>query len=185
MNASTRRRIAPALIISLFASFLPAIFAASGPPAVTVTQPVDVVVKNPDTAPVQVQDVDNPAFQPFQREFIFTFPAGFLGDNEDFTVPAGKRLVIEFVSFRYHIPAGQTPALNFLQIGNVSYYFSMTQQAANQPHTDGPQDLWVGTSPTRLYVNPGVNLRVAVRKNSAVGTGLGSVSISGYYVNAP
>src|SRR5687768_7673112 len=79
-------------------SFLPSMFAANGPPPVTVTQPVNVQVINSDTAPVQTQDVDNPAFQPFQHKQEFSYLEGSLGRAASVAVPPGKRLVIEFIS---------------------------------------------------------------------------------------
>src|SRR5262245_23531055 len=102
-------------LLSVFISFLPAMFAANGPPAdpsrpttpvtvenevtvkgqVSVQGPVgvqgSVVVTNPETAPVQVQDVDNPAFQPFQKTFILNMPDGASSASSTLAIPAGKR----------------------------------------------------------------------------------------------
>jgi len=84
----------------------------------TSTQPVPVKVSgttgvkvyNADTAPVWVRDVDK-ARQPFQARFDFTINAtsyGWAGLSA-VTVPARKRLVLEYVSFRMTLPQGQNP----------------------------------------------------------------------------
>ena len=55
-----------------------------------------VSVANIGSSPLPVRDVDNPARQPIQRFFI-RFPSS-PGPPDPYTVPEGKRLVIEYVS---------------------------------------------------------------------------------------
>jgi hypothetical protein len=173
-------------------SLLPAMFAANSPPPVVKPekQPVDVQVINTEAAPVQTQDVDNPAFQPFQLSQILTFPVGLLGSNADFTVPAGKRLVIEFVSFQLTMPSGQKPTFNFITIDNpgqatVTFSFPMLSEFNAGIIGGVNSDVFIGTSLTRLYANPGSKVTLSVRRNAVIETGLATVSLAGYYVNVP
>jgi hypothetical protein len=161
-------------------------FAANGPPPVTVTQPVNVQVINSDTAPVQTQDVDNPAFQPFQLKQEFSYLEGTLGRAASVSVPPGKRLVIEFISVFAILPTGQNPTTNWIQVTNingisVNHYFS----ASFQGNYSATENIFVGSTPTRLYCNPGSTFQIFFRRNKDTGAGLAFVSLSGYYVNVP
>ena len=180
MNYSLRQLIVPVLV-----SALPPMFAAaSGPPPVTVDQPVNVVVTNPEAAPVQVQDVDNPAFQPFTRSLLILFAPESPGGDASFTVPSGKRLVIEFVSFFSTLPVGQKPMANLITIQGIQFFFPSALQGSGL--LDGlNRDVFTGVSPTRLYANPGTTVTVGVRRDPATGGGSSTVGISGYYVNVP
>lgn len=136
-----------------------------------------------------VRDVTSPALQPFQHKATIGIPAGLLGDDALFAVPAGKRLVIEFVSFNVYLPAGQDVTYLWVQINNPSrpdatFYFPATFQASDFV---GGQDVYqfVAASPTRLYADPGSTVELAVRRTSDVGEGLASVSVSGHLVNVP
>ena len=71
----------------------------------TSTEPVPV------TAPtaLAVNDVDER--EPFETRLDLSLDDGDFGDGEGFTVPEGKRLVVEFISARVTLPLGQTPSL--------------------------------------------------------------------------
>src|SRR5437899_6396572 len=70
------------------------------PIAQAAPSPTNVNVVNTTASPVPVRDVDNPARQPFQAEAVggFADGASTTGDITIGAVPAGKRLVIEYVS---------------------------------------------------------------------------------------
>jgi hypothetical protein len=169
-----------ALIMGLSGSSAWAAAAPASGPGVTVTNPV--------SNPVPVRDVENPARQPFQQELFLSTPDGLLGANDQFTVPSGKRLVIEFVSFTMNWPAGQLTTRAFINVCNasgnacpVSFYVPASFQATEF----GGTDFFVASSPTRLYADPGSVVGVAVRRNVTAGTGLATVAVSGYLVDAP
>jgi hypothetical protein len=148
-----------------------------------------VTVANTSANPVPTLSVDNAALQPFQHTEVIGFNAGLLGGNATFTVPGGKRLVIEFVSFSLTIPAGQRPTFNFVTLDNparptVQFGFALALQGGGFISGQN-SDVFVGTSPTRLYADPGSTVTLGVRRNQDAGTGLGTVSVSGYYVNVP
>ncbi|MGH7287441.1 MAG: hypothetical protein ACREI8_05415 [Myxococcota bacterium] len=139
--------------------------------------------------PVTVTDADNPAFQPFQNEELFSIPAGSLGDDESFTVPSGKRLVIEFVSFKLVVPTGQKPTFNWVRIngstGSVDFFFPLTVQATGDLIGGVNSDIFIGSSETRLYADPGSTVGLSVRRDADVSTGSASVSVSGHLVDLP
>jgi hypothetical protein len=154
---------------------------------VTVQNPVTL---NPETEnPVTVLgDVTNPALQPFQQELFISTPEGLLGGQQSFIVPAGKRLVIEFVSFGVTWPTGQATTRVFIEVCNstgnacpINYYLPASFQA----NEFGGDSFFVASSPTRLYADPGSEVTVAVRRNVTTGTGLATVGVSGHLVTLP
>lgn len=168
---------------------------AAGPPAglgvrvlntpLPVTGTVNVGPVN-ITGTVPIRDIENPARQPYQNDEILSTPAGLLGDNATFTVPSDKRLVIEFVSFSANWPAGQYTTRFFIGVCNAaggtcptSYYVAPSAPVAEF----GGEVFSVGSSPVRLYADPGTEVTVGVRRNATTGEGLASVSVSGYLVD--
>src|SRR5688500_17336794 len=103
MSPSLRQLIASVLI-----SALPAMFAANGPPPVTVNQPVAVTV----TGPVEVQgsvEVLNDALKvPYNRMFEVTLADGSSSSTSSVGgLTAGKRLVIETIGVEVRVVPGQ------------------------------------------------------------------------------
>ena len=157
---------------------------AAGPP-----EPgLDVNVTNT----VSTRGADNPAFQPFQHEGSINFGPGLVGSEATFTVPNGKRLVIEFASFWLLLPTGQKPTSNWVGVVNsavssnhLKHFVPLVFQGTS---VFGGQnsDSFVGSSPVRLYADPGTTVELVVR-STGVGAGNGSafVSISGYLVDVP
>ena len=152
---------------------------------VTITNQPNVFVTNSAANPVPTRDVDNPARQPFQQDQVISIHAGTFGGDATFTVPKGKRLVIEFVSIHVSYPTGQKPTFAFLQVETANsnkfpnnHNFVLTFQAP-----DLNSDVFAGASPTRLYADPGTTVTLSLRRNSSIGEGLGSMSVSGYLVD--
>ena len=169
-----------ALILGLSGSSAWAAAAPASGPGVTVN--------NTDSNPVPVRDVENPARQPFQQELFLSTPDGLLGATEQFTVPSGKRLVIEFVSFSMTWPGGQVTTRAFINVCNASGNScpaSSYLPASFQATEFGGSEFFVASSPTRLYADPGTVVSAAVRRNVTAGEGLATVAISGYLVDVP
>ena len=119
--------------------------------------------------------------QPFQKGI---FVAGLNQPTAVFTVPAHKRLVIEFFSAEAYVASGQT----------VSRFFLSTQNPALPPgnvdfsHFIGPsshgpsfgQEVFLASQSLRMYVKAGDELVL-----NAVGDGTGGafLSVSGYLLN--
>src|SRR5579862_2592257 len=116
---------------------------------------------------VFVRDQDNPALQPV----MFA-----LGDNpQTFHVPPGKRLVIEYVSWRGTVNQGLVVGVGFNVTTNG---FQGTHYVPGSPVSSeniGGQKVWIVADPDTdvLYQSAG-----------AIGS-TAQVLVSGYYVNMP
>jgi hypothetical protein len=136
----------------------------------------------------------NAARQPVQFEGVVTFANGSSAatSNVAFTVPAGKRLVIETIGILIAVPTGQ-------QI-DVSVTVTSGQSGIGQSQLDyhlpfgskftvlGGEDTYIGTFPVRLYADPGTKPDLFIQRNSEQGGSSldgGHVSFSGYLVNLP
>jgi hypothetical protein len=158
---------------------LPAI---SGNVAVTNTPTVNV-----GSIPTfVVQSRDEPARQPFQHFGTFQIEAPAFGGNDSFTVPAGKRLVIEYVSFRSNILTGGNQIVSFSiqnqgggSIGGFGYVPETTIESA--VNTTG----FIAHEQVRLYCDPGTNVNVSAIRNSTVGSDTASYTLTGFFVNLP
>jgi hypothetical protein len=193
------RILPPILCVSVLAVLsAPPTTEAAGPPSglnvnvvggsVSVTGTPNVKVTNTASNPVPTRDVDNPAQQPFQQDSVLSTPDGLLGADDTFTVPDGKRLVIEFVSFQGSWPAGQATTRLFIGVCNSGGGTCQTRfffAAISQGPDFGGAALFTASSPTRLYADPGTEVTVSVRRNAATGEGLANVALSGYLVNVP
>src|SRR5262245_2747118 len=62
---------------------------------------------------VRVQGRDEPARQPFQRFGSFEIQDPAFGGSDSFTVPNGKRLVLEYASIRSNILTGGNKIVSF------------------------------------------------------------------------
>ncbi len=134
-----------------------------------------------------MKDVDNPIRQPvFLEGRYFADP----GENYvtgsyaiDYVVPAGKRLVIEFVS----IAAADLPASSeTIYEGRIgvpggdssldAFYLAMAQTSAGVYHAD---------QPLRLYYAPGDHFRLATSRLHCEAAGIGNLHAvaSGYLVD--
>jgi hypothetical protein len=131
-----------------------------------------VTVSNTAANPVPNRDQDNPAQQPFQQiAQPDTRGTGQTRAETDFTVPAGKRLVIEYVSAG--IAAGNgSVAVETTAGGNPAAYYFINPAAPVSTR---------GFFPTRIYADPNTNVSVVVTGANTQA----DVELSGYYVNIP
>ena len=152
----------------------------SGTPSVSLTGTPNVNVAN---TPI-VQDRDNPARQPFTYA-----PAGqfWIGNapniSFDFTVPGGKRLVIEQVSVIATLTASTTQKLSAeVQIFNGSP-FTFYRFVG----TDAGQNDFVASSQMRCYADAGISVRILVTRSDTSGgsADVANVSLSGYLIDMP
>jgi len=142
--------------------------------------------------PVLVQDVNNPAFQPYATECSGrTNPASgqifpcFLG-----TVPAGKRFVIESISGTVMMRPGTKPtSIRLLNSTNgriTNNYFPATFQNSVMDQNN----IYIGDSFTvnqsvRLYVDAGYNPQVVISSSGFISMETCDITVSGYLVNVP
>ena len=163
-------------------------FALAAPEAVS-KEPHSVTIKNTSANPVPVnvqnqvitQAGDNPAFQPYFDTEIQTNITGS-EPSVSFSVPEGKRLVIEHVTVNILLTSGEAPpeariSLATISGGLASAYLTLEPQST---------DRYVGTHLVRLYAVAGQNtVTVVVRR--AISSGFVSIaaSVSGYLVDLP
>jgi hypothetical protein len=161
--------LAPALLLAAF----------SGPPTLAQTRPA------------LTRDVDNGAFQPF-RSGIFTSLVAAEGYKfvDAYTVPAGKRLVIENVSVW-----GLGATTDFLLTGvwlsvpgaNPPTYVLLDPNSTERTLIGGgTQALSSYNRVVKLYYNPGETIRAEVFTEGATGPNaykLVNIYLNGYLVN--
>ena len=135
--------------------------------------------------PLPVRDAD-PARQPFQNSASATQDEGTNGSTITIaTVPAGKRLVIEFLSAVAQMPPGQH--LVVCQINTIAPPFGgLTHELLinEQPAFVNGDALFRASQQVRLYANPGSQVRALMTRDSSAGQALFLATLSGYLVDA-
>jgi len=148
-------------------------------PTVTLSGNSQVILTNGlGTAPLLVRDADHPA----RRIFQHSGPAG----NDSFTVPDGKVLVIEWVSF-------DTPNTN--NLGGAQVLYQIRNVAGGQSglfsyKSDAPSSAassldFVANQQVRIYCDPGSTVSVTSRVPFSNNNAVGGYTISGYVVDVP
>jgi hypothetical protein len=122
-----------------------------------------------------VRDLDNPARQPVAFKFF-----------GDYTVPAGKRLVIEYVSGFYLLPTDATlQPVNSIHIGTVvnnqSYAHYALAHRSTIDTANSRTHYTVGQS-LRIYADPGTQVELQGIPNNII---VVSITFSGYLVDVP
>jgi hypothetical protein len=150
--------------------------AVQGTPAVTVG--------NTAAQPLPTRSQDEPALQPVQRTDVVFFASGQqIKDQALFTVPAGKRLVIEEVSVRAQLFTGVSQAMVFLRStggGLGAHYVPLTAVGA----VDGFGTVLVGTEMLRGYADPGTAVDASITLNTAGGDGARfEVTLTGHLIS--
>ncbi len=152
-------------------------FANVGQVAAQTTQPLLVNVP--------VRDVDNAARHNFEEAFGCAAPAGQdTCSFVPFIVPADKILVIETVSARAILTAGQQPVVNL----SISQPAAATAHQYSLPLTlvasNGGTNIFGSTQLVRVYARPGGNFDFIVRRFGDTG-GVAEFLfvVSGHFVN--
>jgi hypothetical protein len=148
---------------------------ALSPSNVRAVGSTPVTVVNPTSAPVPTTDANEPALQPFQAT-LFPHSSTSNEATDTFTVPAGKRLVIEYYSSQPQDLSGGAAGMvltttaggTFVQY--IVYINANTTNAVNQT--------------VRIYADPGSTVEAFVF-NSNASSCAGFVSVSGHLVNVP
>lgn len=100
------------------------------------------------------------------------------------TVPAGKRLVIEFVTMTAQVPQGQHAEIMEITtstdpVGGVSHQLLIVPQ----PDAVIGDALFRSSQEVKLYANAGTQVQVLWRRNSNLGTATFSATLSGHLVD--
>jgi len=114
---------------------------------------------------------------PFQTSLNGSIGPGTEGLNLSFTVPAGKTLVIEYVSGNCFVPAGQTCVLSLLTEVNAQFNVRTDGVGA----FGGGNVLWRAGQQVLLYADDGKTVTLRADRNSATGSATPIVmSLSGH-----
>jgi len=100
-----------------------------------------------------------------------------------FTVPAGKRLVIEFVTAQGTVPSGEFPEFKLVAtVGGISAEHSLLTSPMSQ---SGSLVRFEASEVVRIYADPGTTVTFLVRRpNGAAGAANLGMTISGHLVSA-
>src|SRR5437867_3289252 len=126
----------------------------------------DVRVVNTTAEPVPVRDVDN-ARQPFQEVALVVIPASSSSASSTFTVPAGKRLVIEYVSGNNTLFAGQKLRGAFILTyvgGQYQRHYLLIHHG--EPYNNTNEE-FVTAQEMKAYADPGTQVEVFLYREFA------------------
>ena len=132
-----------------------------------------------DPAPQGADD----AKQPFQKMLVATLDGSEFNETVSFTVPAGKRLVIETVSANAAMPTGQKAIINVATVGggqNGRAWLALAEQG----NVSG-LDRYAVAQSLRMYADPLTTVAFQVVRSGAASTASFNFSVAGYYVDAP
>jgi hypothetical protein len=123
--------------------------------------------------------------KPFQATFSVNMPANTEGQNAGYNVPAGKRLIIEFVSFEAFVPTGQKASFSIFvqhqgEPNAIQHYLECIPNGGS-----GGQDLFLCGRMVRLYADPGTQVMLRTDRNAPTGTATARMTFSGYTVSVP
>lgn len=168
----------------------------AGPPPQNVTvindaaRPVPVSLGSPVTVTgtVRTSPAENPT--PISRITVLAVSAGAREDRQTiFTVPAGKRLVIESATALTHANGGvqaQVSLIAFNSSGGGLFYSLLPQ--VHRGFWDGQGETYEGSSSVRMFADAGqrVEVRVWLNTSAPVAGGVRTeAGFSGYLVDAP
>jgi hypothetical protein len=125
---------------------------------------------------------DNPK-HPFQASVEISLPAGTEGQNGFVNVPAGKRLIIEYVSGQAFLPAGQTALFSVIVSlqGQPTGTWHYLESTVVGPF--GSQDCFQCGRLVRLYADAGTVVMLRTDRNAPTGGGLSRMTLSGHLVD--
>jgi hypothetical protein len=129
-----------------------------------------------------VRDIDTPALSPFRAVLDFSWIA-LQEDKLLTTVPAGKRLVIEHLSYRTLSTGGDQFVAGVLKIGYFGFNPEVYLQI-NPPHASWNGAAWSeqdGSQPVKAYFDAGTEVWLVVHHNTN-NTRYLTLVATGYYV---
>jgi len=110
---------------------------------------------------------------------IIRIDPGLTGTGDSVDIPAGKTLVVEFVSVYGVVPAGE----QLTRLIVTSPRGGGADLLWNFQASERDRDIFVASQQIRLYARD--SLGVSVDRDLAVGTGVINVLVNGYLVNTP
>jgi hypothetical protein len=136
-----------------------------------------------DAAPDRASQGADDLKQPFQNMIVLTLDAAEFNDTISFSVPAGKRLVIEQASATAAMPVGQKVTVSIATMGgglNGRAWLALTGQGAISGF-----DRYTTTQSLRMYADAGTAVTFQATRSSSASTATLNFSVTGYLVNTP
>ena len=140
--------------------------------------PSNVRIVNPVTSPAHVSDVNKPVHTPFSKRFDISFSSG--AGNATMVVPAGKLLVITYVSADVGTTTGGTALFDLATIYGGNEVESHLPLFSNGVILG--QQVYSSSDRTTVYADPGSTVTVAFLSSGSSGGAI--VGIYGYLVDA-
>jgi hypothetical protein len=160
----------------------------AGPALAQTFKPVMSMIVNdsehpvPVTGSVVVRDADAPALQPFRASTLLVTESP--GAVKLVTVvPAGKRLVVEDISWNAAGPPGSQVVQAHLRIGEFGSAAAWIQLNPPHPYFHPGVTMQEGAQPARQYFDAGDEIWVAITA-TATGTTF-SLVLSGHFIDLP
>ena len=133
-----------------------------------------------------IKNLDEPARQPVHFRAVPVFNGTFTVTQNMYTVPAGKRLVVEqAASYCVLVPGGQGTLINadlLATTGGVTARFPLETKAASSLPPAFTSSLQIAADRVRMYADAGSTVQVAVGFDRLV-AGQCEMSGTGYLVN--
>ena len=115
----------------------------------------------------------------FQKSVGISLPKGRAGAGADIAVPAGKRLVIEFVTARQFTISPPTGIKLHTRVNGDDAVFAFLETRQSEPNVD----LWIAAQQMRVYADaPGFRIETG-REGPFEEDAFTEVSVSGYLVD--
>jgi hypothetical protein len=169
-------------------SLLPAMFAASGPPPITVNEPVAVTVTGPVEVHGSVEVLNDALKVPYNRVFEITLADG--SSSTTFSpggLTAGKRLVIETIGVEVRGVPGQKVVVhvggNTVALAD-RFFLPIPVSDHGQFFT---RQIFAGAQAVKMIMDPRVitGLNVSLGRNASTGTAEARFTICGYLEDLP
>jgi hypothetical protein len=182
MNSSKAKGF---LLVGPCSLALVAAFASAGYVLAEAAKDVNVVnqptVTVDSTQPVNVRDVDSPGRTPFQVSHFLVMDSATQSTETTFSVPAGKRLIIEFVSAITILPETQKLLLLLRHDAGTVPFAAIPLQLVGR---FADSDEYASSQLVRLYAEPESTLTIFAYRNEIGGGVQIVVTVVGHLVDA-
>jgi hypothetical protein len=138
--------------------------------------------------------VNSPAQQPFQQSVGVSISNGSFssGSVTAFTVPSGKRLILETVEFHTQVPSPEQVIVAEVQMnaagGQVFFAIPVSFQGTIPVFngvTSEKKTNYAGLHPASFFADPGTNVEVDFVRSAASEEVTGIFDFAGYVVDVP
>jgi hypothetical protein len=137
---------------------------------------------------LNIRDLDHPARQPFSKEVLIDLtPTNFFAETPLTTVPAGKVLVVEYVSAACYLPAGQFVRGFAIGEAPINSGFSFNHLLLPVKIDTAPADdrIYVVNQLMKYYVTEGKTVSLFAERPTSTGSFSCSGSVSGHFIDLP